>query len=99
MRWVIFALFNAEEKGITSKNVDDMLKSDDPDIKRMLGVTPGAGKSLGVDDKWAYNEIKLVGNYGEIFERNVGESSPLKLARGLNNLWTKGGLIYGMPIR
>jgi general L-amino acid transport system substrate-binding protein len=99
VRWVIFALFNAEEKGITSKNVDDMLKSDDPDIKRMLGVTPGSGKSLGIDDKWVYNEIKLVGNYGEIFERNVGQGSPLKLARGLNNLWTKGGLIYGMPIR
>ncbi|HEV2100455.1 MAG TPA: amino acid ABC transporter substrate-binding protein [Stellaceae bacterium] len=99
VRWVIFALFDAEEKGITSKNVDDMLKSDDPDIKRMLGVTPGFGKSLGVDDKWVYNEIKLVGNYGEIFERNVGQNSPLKLARGLNNLWTKGGLIYGMPIR
>src|SRR5271170_7206720 len=99
VRWVIFALFNAEEKGITSKNVDDMLKSDDPDIKRMLGVTPGFGKSLGIDDKWVFNEIKLVGNYGEIFERNVGQGSPLKLARGLNNLWTKGGLIYGMPIR
>jgi general L-amino acid transport system substrate-binding protein len=76
-----------------------MLKSDDPDIKRMLGVTPGSGKSLGIDEKWVYNEIKLVGNYGEIFERNVGQGSPLKLARGLNNLWTKGGLIYGMPIR
>ncbi len=99
VRWVIFALFDAEEKGITSKNVDDMLKSDDPDIKRMLGVTPGLGKSLGIDDKWVYNEIKQVGNYGEIFERNVGQGSPLKLARGLNNLWTKGGLIYGMPIR
>src|SRR5271169_2444999 len=99
VRWVIFALFDAEEKGVTSKNVDDMLKSDDPDIKRMLGVTPGSGKSLGVDEKWVYNEIKLVGNYGEIFERNVGQGSPLKLVRGLNNLWTKGGLIYGMPIR
>jgi general L-amino acid transport system substrate-binding protein len=99
VRWVIFALIQAEESGITSKNVDDMLKSDDPTIKRLLGVTPGAGKSLGIDEKWAYNEIKQVGNYGEIFERNVGQGSPLKLERGLNNLWTKGGLMYAMPIR
>lgn len=99
VRWVIFALIQAEESGITSKNVDDMLKSDDPNIKRLLGVTPGMGKGLGVDDKWAYNEIKQVGNYGEIFERNVGQGSPLKLERGINNLWTKGGLMYAMPIR
>ncbi len=99
VRWVIFALIQAEESGITSKNVDDMLKSDDPNIKRLLGVTPGAGKSLGIDEKWAYNEIKQVGNYGEIFERNVGQGSPLKLDRGINNLWTKGGLMYAMPIR
>jgi general L-amino acid transport system substrate-binding protein len=99
VRWVIFALIQAEESGITSKNVDDMLKSDDPNIKRLLGVTPGAGKSLGVDEKWAYNEIKQVGNYGEIFERNVGQGSPLKLERGVNNLWTKGGLMYAMPVR
>ena len=65
----------------------------------MLGVTPGMGKALGLDEKWAYNEIKLVGNYGEIFDRNIGASSPLKLERGLNALWTKGGLIYAMPIR
>jgi general L-amino acid transport system substrate-binding protein len=76
-----------------------MLKTDDPSIKRMLGVTPGMGKALGLDEKWAYNEIKLVGNYGEIFDRNIGASSPLKLERGLNALWTKGGLIYAMPIR
>jgi general L-amino acid transport system substrate-binding protein len=99
VRWVIYALFEAEEKGVTSKNVDEMAKSDDPTIKRLLGVTPGMGKALGVDEKWAYNAIKAVGNYGEIFERNVGEGSPLKLERGPNNLWTQGGLIYGMPIR
>jgi general L-amino acid transport system substrate-binding protein len=99
VRWVIYALFEAEEKGVTSKNVDEMTKSDDPTIKRLLGVTPGMGKALGVDEKWAYNAIKAVGNYGEMFERNVGEGSPLKLDRGPNNLWTQGGLIYGMPIR
>jgi len=97
--WTIYALMQAEESGITQANVDDMLKTDDPSIKRMLGVTPGMGKALGLDEKWAYNEIKLVGNYGEIFDRNIGASSPLKLERGLNALWTKGGLIYAMPIR
>jgi general L-amino acid transport system substrate-binding protein len=99
VRWVVYALFEAEEKGITSKNVDDMLKSDDPNIKRMLGVTPGAGKALGLDEKWAYNAIKLVGNYGEIFDRTLGKDTELKFDRGLNNLWTKGGLLYAMPIR
>jgi general L-amino acid transport system substrate-binding protein len=97
--WVVFALIQAEESGITKANVDDMLKSDDPGIKRMLGVTPGMGKSLGLDENWAYNEIKLVGNYGEIFDRNIGSGSPMKLERGINNLWTKGGLLYAMPIR
>jgi general L-amino acid transport system substrate-binding protein len=97
--WVVYALFQAEESGITKANVDDMLKSDDPSIKRMLGVTPGMGKSLGLDENWAYNEIKMVGNYGEIFDRNIGAGSPMKLERGINALWTKGGLIYAMPIR
>jgi general L-amino acid transport system substrate-binding protein len=97
--WVVYALMQAEEQGITQKNVDDMLKSDDPSIKRMLGVTPGMGKALGLDEKWAYNAVKGVGNYGEIFEKYLGAGSPLKLARGYNNLWTKGGLIYAMPIR
>ena len=99
VNWVVYALIEAEEKGITKANLDDMLKSEDPDIKRILGVTPGMGKALGLDEKWAYNAIKAVGNYGEIFERNLGMGGPLKLERGLNNLWTKGGLIYAMPIR
>jgi general L-amino acid transport system substrate-binding protein len=97
--WVIFAMMEAEEKGITQKNVDEMTKSDDPSIKRILGVTPGMGKALGLDEKWAYNAIKLVGNYGEIFDKHLGLGSPLKLERGYNNLWTKGGLIYAPPIR
>jgi general L-amino acid transport system substrate-binding protein len=96
---VIFAMMEAEEKGITQKNVDEMTKSDDPSIKRILGVTPGMGKALGLDEKWAYNAIKLVGNYGEIFDKHLGLGSPLKLERGYNNLWTKGGLIYAPPIR
>ena len=99
VRWVVYALIEAEERGITTKNVDDMLKSDDPNVKRMLGVTPGAGKALGLDEKWAYNEIKLVGNYGEIFDRTLGKDTELKFERGLNNLWTKGGLLYAIPIR
>jgi general L-amino acid transport system substrate-binding protein len=99
VKWCVFGMVDAEEKGITSQNVDDMLKSQDPEIQRMLGVTPGMGKALHVDEKWLYNIVKQVGNYGESFDRNVGDHSPLKLARGLNQLWTKGGIMYGMPIR
>jgi general L-amino acid transport system substrate-binding protein len=99
IKWVVYALINAEEKGVTQKNVDDMLQSEDPDIKRMLGVTPGAGKALRLDEKWAYQAVKAVGNYGEIFDRNFGKNSALKLDRGMNELWTKGGLMYAMPIR
>jgi general L-amino acid transport system substrate-binding protein len=99
VKWAQFAMIEAEEYGITSKNVDEMLKSDNPTIKRILGVTPGMGKALGVDEKWVYNIIKQVGNYGEIFDKNVGEGSPLKIARGLNNLWSKGGIQYAPPIR
>jgi general L-amino acid transport system substrate-binding protein len=76
-----------------------MLKSDNPNIKRILGVTPGMGKALGVDEKWVYNIVKQVGNYSESFERNVGMGSPLKIARGLNALWTNGGIQYAPPIR
>ncbi|HEX9555362.1 MAG TPA: amino acid ABC transporter substrate-binding protein [Reyranella sp.] len=99
VRWALFAQLEAEEYGITSKNVDEMLKSDNPSIKRILGVTPGMGKALGVDEKWVYNIVKQVGNYGEMFDRNVGAGSPLKIARGQNALWTQGGLQYAPPIR
>ncbi|MDP2378558.1 amino acid ABC transporter substrate-binding protein [Reyranella sp.] len=99
VRWSLYAMIEAEEYGITSKNVDEMMKSDNPVIKRILGVTPGMGKALGVDEKWVYNIIKQVGNYGEAFDRNVGEGSPLKIARGQNAQWTKGGLQYAPPIR
>ena len=99
VRWSQYAMLEAEEYGITSKNVDEMLKSDNPAIKRILGVTPGMGKALGVDEKWVYTIIKQVGNYGESFDRNVGKDSPLKVERGQNALWTKGGLHYAPPIR
>jgi len=93
----VYALIEAEELGITSKNVDKMLRSKDPRVQRFLGVIPGLGKDLGLSDKWAYNIIKQVGNYGEIFERNVGVNTPLGLKRGLNALWTNGGLMYSPP--
>lgn len=99
VNWTTMALIQAEELGITSENVDEMLKSNDPRIKRFLGVTPGMGKKLGLDDKCFYNAIKQVGNYGEIFERNVGPDTPLGLERGLNDLWTRGGLMYPAAFR
>jgi general L-amino acid transport system substrate-binding protein len=99
VNWTVNALLEAEELGITSKNVDEMLKSTDPQVQRFLGVSPGYGKALGLDEKWAYNIIKQVGNYGEVFERNVGPKTPLKLERGLNALWSKGGLMYPYPFR
>ena len=99
VRWTVFAMIDAEEKGVTSKNVDEMKQSQDPEIQRMLGTVPGMGKSLHLDEAWAYNIIKQVGNYGEIFDRNVGKDSALKLDRGINALWTQGGIIYAMPIR
>lgn len=96
-----YAMVTAEEFGITSANVDEMVKSENPDIKRFLGEEKDEtiGKDLGLDEKWAYNIVKQVGNYGEAFERNVGEGSPLKIKRGLNALWNKGGLQYSPPIR
>jgi general L-amino acid transport system substrate-binding protein len=99
VRWTQYAMLEAEEYGITSKNVDEMLKSDNPAIKRILGVTPGMGKALGVDEKWVYNIVKQVGNYGESFDRHVGPGSLLKIDRGVNKLWTQGGLQYAPPIR
>jgi general L-amino acid transport system substrate-binding protein len=99
VRWSQFGMLEAEEYGINSKNVDDMLKSDNPVIKRLLGVTPGMGKALGVDEKWLYNIVKQVGNYGETFDRNLGKDSPLKIDRGLNKLWRDGGIQYAPPVR
>ncbi len=99
-KWVVFALIEAEENGITQANVDQM-KSDskDPVVQRILGTSEDTGKLLGLDKDWAYRAIKAVGNYGEIFERNVGPGSALKLPRGVNNLWSKGGLVYAPPVR
>jgi len=97
--FTVLALINAEELGITSKNIDEKMKSKDPVVSRFLGTTPGNGKALGLDEKWVYNVIKQVGNYGEIFERNVGPNTTLGLERGLNALWTNGGLMYSPPFK
>jgi general L-amino acid transport system substrate-binding protein len=99
LRWTIFAMISAEELGVTAANVSEMAKGTDPDVKRLLGATPGNGQALGLDEAWAANVIKAVGNYGETFDRNVGARSPIKLPRGLNRLWTAGGLMFAPPLR
>jgi len=97
--WVLNATITAEEKGITQANVDKMKSSKDPEVLRLLGVEGSQGKELGLSNDWAYNIIKSVGNYGEIFERNIGVNTPLGIERGINALWTDGGLIYSPPFR
>ncbi len=98
-KWVVFALIEAEEYGITQANVDQMKTSTDPVVGRIVGSTEDTGKLLGLDKAWAANAIKAVGNYGEIFERNVGPKSALGMPRGNNNLWNKGGFMYAPPVR
>ncbi|NDV88094.1 transporter substrate-binding domain-containing protein [Aurantimonas aggregata] len=99
VKWVHYALLNAEELGVTQANVEEMLESENPEIRRLLGQDSNFGESIGVSQDWVVNVIKAVGNYGEIFERNIGVNTPLQIQRGQNALWTKGGLQYGMPIR
>ena len=99
VQWAHFALLTAEELGVTQANVDEKLQSPSPEIRRLLGVEGDFGKNLGLTNDWAYRMIKAVGNYGESFERNVGQGSPIKIRRGLNELWSKGGLQYAPPIR
>jgi general L-amino acid transport system substrate-binding protein len=96
VRWTFAAMITAEEKGITSANVDTFANSNDPAIRRLLGIEGDMGKALGVDNKWAYNIIKQVGNFGEVWDRNI---TPMGVPRGINNIWTKGGLQYAPPIR
>jgi general L-amino acid transport system substrate-binding protein len=99
VKWTHFALLNAEEYGVTQANVEEMKSSESPDIKRMLGVEGTFGEGIGLSNDWVVNIIKGVGNYGEIFERNVGVNTPLKIERGLNALWNAGGIQYAPPIR
>ena len=98
VRWSLFAMIDAEDLGVTSKNIDEMKSSAIPDVKRLVG-TEAVKHGLGIPDDWSYKIVKQVGNYGEIFEANVGAGSPLKIARGLNALWSKGGIQYAPPIR
>ena len=99
VNWTVEALIQAEESGITQANLTEMEKSDDEVIRRLLGVHRGYGQPIGLDDAWAARVIEAVGNYGEMFERDLGSGSVMKLPRGANNLWTQGGLMYALPIR
>lgn len=99
VRWTIFALIEAEELGVTRENAEQMLQSDNPSIRRLLGLSGDHGPMMALDRRWAYNAIRAVGNYGEIFDRHVGRGSPIGLERGINDLWTRGGLMYAPPIR
>ncbi len=98
VRWTLFAMINAEEYGITSKTADEMKESDNPSVRRLLGVDGAIGEGMGVGNDWAYNIITMVGNYGESFDRNVGPDTALGIPRGINALWTKGGLMYAPPV-
>ncbi|WP_106752446.1 amino acid ABC transporter substrate-binding protein [Pannonibacter carbonis] len=99
VKWSLFAMVNAEELGITQANVEEMKGSDNPEIKRLLGVDGAFGEGLGLSNDWVVNIVKGVGNYGEAFDRNVGPDTPLGIARGLNALWSKGGIQYAPPVR
>jgi general L-amino acid transport system substrate-binding protein len=99
VKWVHFAMLNAEELNVNKANVDEQLKSDNPEIRRLLGVEQNFGEQFGLTKDWVYRIIKLVGNYGDVFDRNVGQGSPLKINRGLNALWNKGGIQYAPPLR
>ena len=100
VKWSLFVMINAEEMGVTSLNVDHVRETTkDPQARRLLGLEDGAGRGLGLDKDWSYRIIKLVGNYGESFERNLGIHSPLKIKRGLNAPWSEGGILYAPPVR
>ncbi len=99
VKWTVFALIDAEELGITQANLDDMLRSDSPPVRRLLGLEGDHGKLMGLDNRWAYNAIKAVGNYGEIYDRHFGPTTPINLPRRINALWTDGGILYAPPIR
>ncbi len=100
VKWTYFALLNAEEAGVTAANADDMIaNSTDPGIRRLLGVEGDFGKAIGLENNWAANAVKAVGNYGEMFDRNVGPETNLKISRGVNALWSKGGIQYAPPVR
>ena len=100
IRWVVSALIQAEELGVTSQNAEEMRRtSQNPDVRRLLGADPLLGNALKLDPAWAFNAIRAIGNYGELFERTLGPKTPIGLERGLNRLWTDGGLMYSWPMR
>ncbi|HEY8441755.1 MAG TPA: amino acid ABC transporter substrate-binding protein [Xanthobacteraceae bacterium] len=99
VKWTIFAMLNAEELGVSSKTIDDALKSNQPEVRRLLGLEGNFGEQLGLSKDWVVRIVRQVGNYGEVFDRNVGAGSKLNISRGLNRLWTKGGIQYAPPIR
>jgi general L-amino acid transport system substrate-binding protein len=99
VRWVVFAMMTAEELGVTQANIDEMLKSTNPEVRRLLGTEGKFGEALGVSNDWAVRIVKAIGNYGESFDRHLGKNSKLNLPRGINRLWTEGGLHYAPPIR
>ncbi len=99
VRWTVFALVNAEEAGVTKDNAEAMRASANPDVRRLLGQEGEFGPALGLSKDWAFNIVKSVGNYGEIFDRNLGPKTKLALDRGLNKLWSKGGILYAPPMR
>jgi general L-amino acid transport system substrate-binding protein len=99
VKWTYYALLNAEELGVTQANVEEMKASANPEIRRLLGAEGDFGTGMGLTNDWVVNIVKAVGNYGEIFDKNVGAGSSLKIERGKNALWSKGGLQYGMPVR
>ena len=99
VKWVNFALVNAEELGVTSASAEEALASEKPEVRRFVGAEGGLGKMLGLDDTWALNAVRAAGNYSEIYERNLGVRSPLGIPRGLNQLWSMGGILYAPPVR
>ena len=99
VRWTLYAMIEAEEYGITQANTDQMKTSENPQVGRLLGVTEDLGKHLGLDKEWLYRAIKVTGNYGEMFERNVGPKTSINLPRGMNRQWSQGGLQYAAPLR
>jgi general L-amino acid transport system substrate-binding protein len=99
VRWVYFAMINAEELGVGSRTIDQALRSQKPEVKRLVGTSGDFGEEIGLTNAWAANIIRYVGNYGEVFERNLGAKTPLAIPRGLNQLWNEGGIQYAPPIR
>ena len=97
--WTVTALIQAEESGVTAANIEEMKKSEDPEVRRLLGTARGPVLALGLDQWWSVRAIKAVGNFGEVYDRDAGAHSPLRLSRGLTALWNQGGLLYAMPIR